>query len=208
VARASDRWDPGGAETLAARSRRRSAGRRRRSPPPSRRFVRGFLIAAAAFALAGGIVAEAQTPARVSGERSADVSRSARCPVPSAYRPAFVAAAREHRLPVGLLVAMAHEESGMNPAARSPKGAIGVLQLMPGTAGELGANPAVPRENVRAGARYLSQLVARFGNLDLALAAYNAGPTAVARAGGAPSVETLRYVLDVRSRAASLVACG
>lgn len=198
------------AEILLARSRRRSADRRRRRRARRRRhpLARGLFIAAVSFALAGGIVAEAQTPARVSAERSAEKSRATRCPVPASYRQAFVSAARANRLPVGLLVAVAHEESGMDPAARSPSGAVGLLQLMPATARELGADPAVPRENVRAGARYLSELVTRFGNLDLALAAYNAGPAAVARAGGAPSLETLAYVLDVRARAAGLLGCG
>ena len=204
---ASELADP---ETLVARSRRRSTDRRRRrrSRRRPRPLTRGLVIAAVSFALAGGIVAEAQTPARLSDERAAEAARSPRCPVPAAYRHAFVTAARENRLPVGLLVAVAYEESGMDPSARSPKGAVGLLQLMPATARELGADPAVPRENVRAGARYLSQLITRFANLDLALAAYNAGPAAVARVGGAPTAETLSYVLDVRSRAAALARCG
>ena len=96
----------------------------------------------------------------------------------------------------------------MDPSARSPKGAVGLLQLMPSTARALGADPHVAADNVRGGARYLSRMLSRFGNLDLALAAYNAGPSVVARAGGAPSLETLRYVLNVRSRASALSGCG
>jgi soluble lytic murein transglycosylase-like protein len=132
----------------------------------------------------------------------------ARCPIPKAFRRAFVAAARESRLQVALLVAVAEEESEMNPNARSRKGAIGLLQLMPSTAAELEADATVPRENIRAGARYLRALLTRFGgDVDLALAAYNAGPAAVARADGPPSLETAAYVANVRARAAWHANC-
>ena len=97
----------------------------------------------------------------------------------------------------------------MNPDARSRKGAVGLLQLMPATARELGADPNVPRENVRAGARYLARMLALFrGDVDVALAAYNAGPAAVASAGGRPSLETLAYVANVMARAAHLQGCA
>ncbi len=154
------------------------------------------------------MAAEAQTPAKPAGRSAVAAASGDRCPVPARFRTAFVAAAHDNRLPVALLVAVAYEESRMNPSARSPRGAVGLLQLMPATARALGADPTAPRENIRAGARYLSALLTRFGNLDLALAAYNAGPTAVARAGRAPSLETLTYVLNVRKRAAALLACG
>ena len=96
----------------------------------------------------------------------------------------------------------------MDPDARSHRGALGLLQLMPATARELNADASVPSENVRAGALYLRKMLARFdGDLDLALSAYNAGPAAVERAGGAPSLETLSYVENVKSRAATLNAC-
>jgi soluble lytic murein transglycosylase-like protein len=72
----------------------------------------------------------------------------------------------------------------------------------------LGARPDDPRASIRAGARYLSQLLNRFGgNLELALAAYNAGPTAVERAGRAPTLATLRYVKNVEARAVELASC-
>jgi soluble lytic murein transglycosylase-like protein len=67
-----------------------------------------------------------------------------------------------------------------------------------------GAGPAL---NVLAGARCLQQMLDRFGTVDLALAAYNAGPTAVERAGGAPTIATLRYVKDVEARSALLSSC-
>jgi soluble lytic murein transglycosylase-like protein len=96
----------------------------------------------------------------------------------------------------------------MDPHAVSGAGARGVLQLMPGTAKALAVASADPRANILAGARYLEQLVSRFGgNLELALAAYNAGPTAVEKLGRAPSLETLRYAKNVEARAASLGAC-
>jgi tetratricopeptide (TPR) repeat protein len=77
------------------------------------------------------------------------------------------------------------------------------------TARELGADPADPQQNVRAGAQYLRRMLDRFGgDIDLALAAYNAGPTAVDRAGGAPGLETVAYVANVRARAATLVGCA
>ena len=96
----------------------------------------------------------------------------------------------------------------MNPAAQSGAGARGLLQLMPGTARELRVDGDDPAQNVLAGARYLRQLLDRFGSVDLALAAYNAGPTAVERAGRVPSLATLRYVKNVEVRAGLLVSCG
>jgi len=100
-------------------------------------------------------------------------------------------------LPRGLVEAVARVESGLNPRAVSPAGALGLMQLMPGTARVLGASdPFDPAQNVEAGARYLRHLLDRFGgNLRLALAAYNPGPGAVERHGGVPPyAETRAYV--------------
>ena len=129
------------------------------------------------------------------------------CPVPARFRTAFAQAASRTGVPASLLVATAYEESRMDPAARSEAGATGLLQLMPATARELRLDSDDPAVNVLAGARYLQQLLGHFGSVDLALAAYNAGPTAVERAGAAPSVSTLRYVANVERRAASLSVC-
>ena len=120
-----------------------------------------------------------------------------RCPIPARYRPAFRAAAADTGLPLALLAAVAQVESRFDAAATSAAGARGLLQVMPTTAAELELDAGKPSSNVLAGARYLSGLLERFSSSDLALAAYNAGPTAVARAGGAPNGATLRYVANV-----------
>jgi len=119
------------------------------------------------------------------------------CPFPSGLRSAFAAAARDTGLPASLLYAVAKVESNLRQDATSAAGATGVLQVMPATAQSLALNPAEANSNVLAGARYLKQMLDQFGTTDLALAAYNAGPTAVARAGGAPSLDVLTYVANV-----------
>lgn len=116
-----------------------------------------------------------------------------------ALAPAFDHSGAVVGLSPELLEAVAWAESRFNPDARSPKGAQGVMQLMPGTAAELGVDPTVPQDNIRGGARYLRQMLETFdGDLELALAAYNAGPGAVRRHGGVPPYpETRRYVAAV-----------
>jgi soluble lytic murein transglycosylase-like protein len=95
-----------------------------------------------------------------------------------------------------LLEAIAYVESRFNTKAISPKGAVGMMQLMPGTAEELGVDPHDPEENARGGADYLRRMVTLFGNnVELAVAAYNAGPAAVLKYGGVPPyAETRAYV--------------
>lgn len=129
------------------------------------------------------------------------------CPIPMRFRRAFVDAAHETHLPLALLTAVARVESEFQPEATSTAGARGLLQVMPTTAAELELDVEHPTENVLAGARYLRLQFDRFPSSDLALAAYNAGPTAVADAGGAPSDETLTYVADVTSIWRSLAGC-
>ena len=110
--------------------------------------------------------------------------------------------ARHQGLSPRLVQSVVQVESGYNPRALSSKGAQGLMQLMPGTARELGVGDAFdPEENIRGGTRYLRQQLDRFdGDLTLALAAYNAGPTAVSRYGGIPPYrETQRYVQKVLS---------
>jgi len=105
-----------------------------------------------------------------------------------------------HHVDPDLVRAVIETESDWNPAAVSRSGALGLMQLVPSTARELGVNNAFdPKENIDAGVRYLQMLLARYdGDLDKALAAYNAGPGAVDRAGGVPRIrETRDYVQRV-----------
>ena len=114
----------------------------------------------------------------------------------------FKAAAKRTGIDDAWLRAIAHAESGFNEAAVSPKGAQGVMQLMPGTAREYGvADPLSAPQSIDAGARYLRDLRTRYrGDLTLAAAAYNAGIGTVARYGGVPPYrETRDYIDKVRT---------
>lgn len=108
-----------------------------------------------------------------------------------------------HDLDPALVLAVVMQESAGDPRSRSPKGAIGLMQLMPGTARELGVTDATsPAQNLAGGTRYLANMLQRYeGDLDLALAAYNAGPGNVDKAGRAvPNFpETQNYVAKVRA---------
>lgn len=107
-------------------------------------------------------------------------------------------AARRYNVPEDLFLRLVQQESGWKPRARSHKGAIGLAQLMPGTAAKLGVNPHDPYENLDGGARYLAQQYRTFGSWRLALAAYNAGPGAVQKYGGVPPYkETRNYVRKI-----------
>lgn len=108
-------------------------------------------------------------------------------------------AACEAGVPTHLLDALVTQESGYHPGARSPVGAMGLAQLMPGTARELGVgNPMDPLENLRGGARYLRAQLDEFKRYDLALGAYNAGPARVRRVGRVPYIrETIGYVNNI-----------
>lgn len=112
------------------------------------------------------------------------------------YQNTIDQAASKYGIPPGLLERQIQEESGGNPNARSPVGALGMMQLMPATAKGLGVNnPLNPEQNIMGGAKYLADQYQKFGSWKLALAAYNAGPAAVAKYGGVPPfAETQRYV--------------
>ncbi len=110
-------------------------------------------------------------------------------------------AARSYGVDPSLLHAVAWQESRGRMNAVSVKGALGVMQLMPGTAAELGVDPTNLADNIRGGAMYLRRQLDRFGSVQLALAAYNAGPAAVARYGGVPPYrETRDYVAKIMQR--------
>ena len=118
------------------------------------------------------------------------------------YRGAYLemakAAARKYGVPEDMFLKLVQQESGWNPGAVSPKGAVGLAQLMPETANHLGVDETDPQANLEGGARYLSMMFTRFGSWKLALAAYNAGPQAVEAAGGIPDFqETQSYVLAI-----------
>lgn len=110
-------------------------------------------------------------------------------------------AARRYGVPEDLFISLIEQESGFNPTAESPKGAYGLTQLMPNTAAELGVNPRDVRENLAGGARYLNQMMTRFPDLNMALAAYNAGPTLVSELGRVPNYrETQNYIKNILGR--------
>jgi soluble lytic murein transglycosylase-like protein len=118
-------------------------------------------------------------------------------------QPLIQQAAQKEGIGEDLLRAVAEQESAFRPCAVSPKGAMGLMQLMPATASELGVHdPFDPQESLVSGAHMLKQLLARFGgNPALALGAYNAGAARVEEAGGVPEIpETTRYVQQILAR--------
>ena len=129
------------------------------------------------------------------------------CPVPHDLRDEFRAAASDTELPLAMIVAVAKVESNLDPDARSAAGAHGLLQVLPSTAADLDLDAYHVGDNVMAGARYLRLLLDRFESTELALAAYNAGPTAVELEGARPNDETVAYVASVTSQWKKLVGC-
>jgi soluble lytic murein transglycosylase-like protein len=180
-------------------------------------------LAACASALIAAMPATAQTargwqppatmalepPARVSAQICRAKRLKAPKPHPNASAEAQARRASQWALvvrtackvgvPVKLFDALIMQESAYDPWAISRVGAAGLTQLMPLTSGDLGVvNPFEPAENLKGGATYLKRMLARFGTPELALAAYNAGPGAVSRAGGIPAFpETQTYVARI-----------
>lgn len=119
----------------------------------------------------------------------------------------LTSAANKYGVPPELAIAVAQQESGGNPKAVSPAGAIGVMQLMPATAASLGVtDPTDPTQNINGGVLYLSQLLAQFnGDPQLALAAYNWGPGNVSKNGYSNwPAETQNYVSSIWSQVSDL----
>lgn len=135
---------------------------------------------------------------------------TAATPSRSANRNAFdhliQASATRHGVDPALIKAIIHTESAFNPNARSPVGAMGLMQLMPGTARDMGVmNPWDPAQNIEGGTKYIAWLQKQFKNRDLVVASYNAGLGNVKKYGGIPPFrETQNYVKSVNSRYSSL----
>jgi soluble lytic murein transglycosylase-like protein len=116
-------------------------------------------------------------------------------------------ASTQVHLSADLIRTVMEKESAFRPCALSSRGAQGLMQLMPATASDLNvSDPFDPKQNVLAGARYLKQLLNKYGgDLEKALGAYNAGPARVDGAGGVPNIpETQKYVLDIVGRLLTL----
>jgi len=183
--------------------------RREYDPHPMRLRILALLLVAATggtvVGFAGGAPSGKPAPTQVAA--SAKVAPSKPCPIPRRFAATFRDAANDAGVPLAMLVAVAQIESQLKPDASSEAGAHGLLQVLPATAAELDLDPYETRENVLAGARYLRQMLDRFQSAELALAAYNAGPTAVEQKGAAPNDETVAYVADVTAEWRRLVGC-
>jgi soluble lytic murein transglycosylase-like protein len=174
----------------------------------------GVLLGVGAIAGFSAVVSSAHgsraslVSARIPALPRQNVLTTGRCPIPPRFRDAFARAARDTGLQLSMLVAVAQVESQFKANAHSSADARGLLQVMPTTASALQLDPNRPSSNVLAGARYLRLMLNRFGRTDLALAAYNAGPTVVGRLGRAPTSETQTYIANVQQRWGELAGCS
>jgi soluble lytic murein transglycosylase-like protein len=203
-------------------------GRWAANPPigPAALAAAALAVAVAAVGLPGSAMAQVLEiapdgqvtryagPAIYTDEGARPLTRQAVAP-PAAAPPAEVAqaiaeSAQRHDVSAPLAQAVAWQESRFRQDAVSPKGAQGVMQLMPGTARTLGVDAADLKGNIEGGVAYLQQMLARFGgDLPRALAAYNAGPEAVQRYGGVPPyAETKAYVRAILGRLSAASAVG
>ena len=152
-------------------------------------------------------------PTRIYGVQGAPGYRATTAALPGnadIYEELVLEHSKRHSLRPELVRAVIQVESGFDPRATSPKGAMGLMQLMPQTARSLGVlNAYDPEENIRGGTTYLRQLLNKYGTEQLALAAYNAGPGAVDKYDGVPPYrETRDYIRKVGSKAGASVAAA
>jgi soluble lytic murein transglycosylase-like protein len=151
-------------------------------------------------------LASAQVPGQQTSAISVSAASGTTAGNTTDFEAEITAAATSNGIDPALLKGLVQQESGFDPNARSGAGAVGLTQLMPGTAAALGVtDPADPVQSLQGGARYLREQLDRFGGDErLALAAYNAGPGAVSKYGGIPPyAETQGYVNKVLANAAS-----
>ena len=162
------------------------------------------VVAASDPLVSGEPVAEVPAEIYVPDQLVADPSLQAMV-VPDYYKPVVADLSARYDLSPTLIEALVWQESRWRADAVSPVGARGLAQLMPGTARDLGVDPDNPFANLEGGARYLRKQLDRFdGDLEKALAAYNAGPGRVMRAGGVPRIrETQLYVAAIMGRLAN-----
>jgi len=151
-----------------------------------------------------GVMVQLDKPVARPGVRLKPHSRPSISARAETYRPFIARAGQTYEVSPALIDAIARTESGYNQAARSPVRAAGIMQLMPRTARAMGVDSSDARDNIRGGVAYLRLLLNRFdGDVVRTIAAYNAGPAAVERAGGVPRFpETRAYVAAVLARLA------
>ena len=183
------------------RNRRRFGARERRRGDRRKHALRTLLLAAATMSASHvSLKSSRESLPELSPAVSVEMSNFIPIRPEVAYEDLIQEAAGVHHLDPDLIRAVMRTESAFNPAAVSPVGAMGLMQLMPALAKEMGVtDPFDPRDNIMGGAKYLRQLLdAHEGNLRLTLASYNAGPGNVERYGGIPPFEETRnYVRKI-----------
>lgn len=171
----------------------------------------GVAVAACSGAVAAGARSDRSATSivpRLPALPAAGRLASNRCPIPSKFRPAFTNAANDTGFQLSMLVAVAQVESRFVPNAVSTRNARGLLQVLPATGASLKLDVNDPTMNVLAGARYLRLLLDRYSRTDLALAAYNAGPTRIDANHDVLGPISMRYVANVEDRWAALAGCS
>ena len=170
-------------------------------PEGARWIAGGRAVVPAAEAASSADIVELSADLVIPPHAVADAARQAGV-VPTVYAAKVEELAQRFDLSPTLIEALVWQESRWRADARSPVGAQGLAQLMPGTARYLGVNPLDPFANLEGGARYLREQLDRFdGDIEKALAAYNAGPGRVIKAGGIPRIrETQGYVAAIMGR--------